>query len=55
VPTSPKWRVTLASADNTVMGSKRFRKWGMDFSLIYKPSATNKKSSFPSSAFNAVS
>ncbi|MEW7001819.1 hypothetical protein M8494_37035 [Serratia ureilytica] len=38
------------AADNAasrVSGSKRLRKCGMDFSLIYNPSATNTKSNFP--------
>ncbi|MNC04687.1 hypothetical protein D3C75_521320 [compost metagenome] len=43
--------LTAASALRMVSGSNRLRKCGMDFSLMYKPSAMKIRSSLPSSAF----
>src|SRR5699024_4081663 len=51
VPAKPIYFVTAASVDNNVRGSKRFKKWGMDFSLMCNPSAINTKSTPDCSAF----
>ena len=51
MPTKPILDVIGAKAAKRVRGSKRLRKCGIDLSLIYKPSATNKNEKAASSAF----
>ena len=47
--------VCAARYASSVSGSKRFRKFGCDFSLMYSPSPKNTKSSLAASALRVNS
>ncbi len=55
VPAKPILLVAVASADRIVSGSNRLRKCGMDFSVMYRPSATKAKAMPCASALRAMS
>ncbi len=54
VAARPMLVVSMANAASRVRGSKRTRKVGWDFSLMYSPSPKNTKSSLAASALRVM-